>query len=239
VLPRVRTAGYDAVELVWPHAEQTLHGSQDPAAAVASLLEENALAAAGLCTVPIAAVGEHDLADCVVEIRREMQIARKLGTGSIQVTAGDRRRQPLVSLVCGLDAILLTAEELDLQVYLANAYGTRIEQLADVDAVLQEVQHPRLGLLIDTGEFHAAAVNPRDALRAFRQRTRMIRLGDRVGRRRVPLGEGESNVPAIMDDTLKLGFDGWVSLDPKTSDGEPFRHLATDLAYLQSLLRAL
>jgi len=63
------------------------------------------------------------------------------------------------------------------------------------------------------------------------------RIGDRIGRRPVPLGQGETNVPAIIEHLHQIGYTGWVSVEPSANPlADKFASLAAARQYLTALI---
>ena len=147
-------------------------------------------------------------------------LAHDLGLSSVNLTVGDRKRQPFSAVLDLLDRVLPRAEALGINLNLANARGTRIEQIDDLHSVMMQTTHPRLRILLDAGQFHEAAVNPTDVLSVFGDRIGVIRLGDRIGRRRVPPGEGEVNVLAFLEHAIQIGYEGELILEPPPDNSQ-------------------
>jgi len=238
VLPLVRDAGCEAIELWWPRVQQDLAGSGDAGPQFQTLLRASGLRLSGLMVSDMAVFGAAELADLTAELVRQMRLAQALDAPAVSLRGGDRRRQSLEMLVRGLQAILPAAEELDLIVELANADASRVEQLEDLRYVLFQIRHPRLRLLNDTGQFHDACVNPRDAFREFIEQTDAVRIADRRGRQPVPLGEGEVNVPAVIEHLQRVGYAGWLVIGPPVPQGmQAGQYLAQSVTYLRSLVQ--
>jgi sugar phosphate isomerase/epimerase len=236
-LPAIRDAGYDSVELNWRLVERELATARDRLGALRALLEEHGLAVSALRVADMAAVHDSELGRVTSEIRRHMGFARSLGLSAVVLGAGDRRQQPLALLTSGLRMIVEATGEPDTRLDLANARDTTIEQMEDLRQLLLEINHPRLSLALDAGQFHRAAVNPCDVLREFSDHVGLIRLNDRIGRRCVPLGQGEMNVPAIVERARRSGYDGWLIVDPELNDPrETLQYLADARAFLETLL---
>jgi sugar phosphate isomerase/epimerase len=104
------------------------------------------------------------------------------------------------------------------EIELANRAGTRLEQLEDCRELLVLLSGRRWSIAVDAIEFHRASVNPRDALRELRDRMSRLIVGDLVGNRRVPFGEGEVNIPAVIEHAKRIGYDGPLVLDPGVSN---------------------
>lgn len=229
--------GYEAVEVDWRVAERELASARDRPAALQAMLEENGLALAGMRIADMSAVDDSELPLVVSEIRRQMGVAGSLGLRLVSLAAGDRRQQPIELLTAGLKMTLEAAVELDLSIAVANARDSAVEQIGDLRQLFLEIDHPALRLALDAGQFHDAAVNPRDVLREFADRVAVIRISDRIARRCVPLGQGEMNVPAIVERARRGGYDGWLVVNGNVAEPrEAAQYLADARAYLQTLL---
>ncbi len=218
LLPRVRDAGYDAVEVSWPRVLREFPGARNPAATLRSLLEEHGLTLSGLRIADAAAESERTVAETLELLREHMRRAYELGLRSVTIAAGSRRSQPLEFLTRQLVEAAATARDLGLTVALLNAGGTRLEQIEDLRWLTFELRDADVRLALDTGACHEAGVNPRDAIAEFADLIAAVRLGDRIGKRAVPLGEGETNVPAILEDLGRHGHTGPLILAPPRAD---------------------
>lgn len=235
LLPLVRDAGLSAVELSWAQAERDLAAARDRVAALHTLLDEHGLELAGIELSPLTCTSEPQLHEEIVAIRQQMIFAQDMGVSSVSLRTGDRRQQSWGLLFRGLDGVLARAEALGLDLNLANAYGTRVEQLEDVGLLLLKLSHPRLKLLVDTGQFHESVVSPREALLQFGDRMGAIRLGDRKARRAVALGEGETNVPAVIEKLLELNYAGALTLESPPPGERPVEWWDRGRRYVQRL----
>jgi len=238
-LPAVRDAGYEAVELSWAQVEREFIGARDPAAALSALLKEHDLTLSSLRVADMTATDQAELGEAVSVIREQMEFAPGLGLTAVSLKGGDRRQQSLEVLRDGLTAVLRHAEGSGITICLGNAAGNRIEQIEDLRWMFLKTGHSRLGVLNDTGQFHASSVNPRDVLREFGDLVGLMHLTDRIGKRSVPLGEGEMNVPAIVQHARDVGYDGWLVVDADRPDADgTLGYLCDAQWYLQSLLAA-
>jgi len=142
-------------------------------------------------------------------------------------------------LVSGLKAVIPLAQQYNLTINLSNRYGSRVEQLDDLRYVFQKINHPRLQVLLNTGQFHLASVNPRDAFREFGDRVSLIRVADLIGDIPVPLGEGEINVPAVIEHLKRIEFKGCLIVQPVSARAESWpEYLPQATAYLHDLIKA-
>ncbi len=236
LLPLVRDAGCVAVELAAAQIESGLAAARNRVAALQALLAEHGLVISMIELAPLAATTDPQLHEDVVAIRQQMVLVHDLGVRTASLRSGPRRQQSLDLLARGLEAVLARAEALGLDLNIRNAYGTVIEQLDDLHLLWLKINHPRLHVLIDAGEFHESVVNPRDAVRAFGDRLGTIRLGDRKGRRQVPLGTGETNIAAIVEGLHAIGFAGYMVVEPPPAGQSPIEWWSQAREYLEPLL---
>ena len=219
-----------------PFVLNDLGRTRDAAAALHTHLDENGLALSGLNLSAIASPTQRTLCDQVASLREQMDFAQEMGLDTVNVSAGPRDGQSIEKLVLCLDAILPSAVEAGLIVNLTNARGSRVENLSDLRFVMRSVRQDNLRVLIDCPQFHEAGINPRDAIAEFGDRTTAVRLGDRRGRRQVALSRGDANIPAILEDLERLGFNGWLVMESPTGGAtQVVRHYRRALQYLRSV----
>lgn len=212
VLPRVAEAGFEAVEVSWDAIGLEFPSEKERLNGLYSVLDEYHLR---ISTVNINDCSAIRLApDWLSSIRPQAAFARQLGVGSVSVRAGERRRQSMGALVNVLSEVVRLTEELEINVNLVNAVNRRVEQPGDLRYVMAELNHPRLRVLIDAGHAHMAAVNPIHFVSEFIDRTDVVRVSDRVGRRRVAIGDGEVNIPTIINDLRRAEYAGWLVYEP-------------------------
>jgi sugar phosphate isomerase/epimerase len=212
VLPRIAGAGFDAVELSSETTEREFSKEEHRLSGLRALLDKNNLCLSAINITDCSA--NEPAPDWLSNIRQQMTFARQMGVAGVNVRTGERRRQSMGALVNVLGAVVELAEELKVDVHLANALGRRVEQVEDLRYVVAEVNHSRLRVLIDAGHAHMAAVNPVHLVGEFVDLTDVVRLSDRLGRQRVAIGEGEISIPTIMNDLRRAEYAGWLVYEP-------------------------
>ena len=236
-LAAVREIGYEAVEVNWPAAERQFTSATGRSDALLAVLDEAGLTVSSMSVADMNAVDETEIDSVASAIGSHIATASALQLSAVIVRSGDRRQQPIEILTAGLRALLNRAGRDGLAILVANARDTTIEQIEDLRQLCMEIDHPGLGLALDAGQFHDAAVNPCDVLREFAHRVKLIRVSDRIGRRCVPLGQGEMNVEAVVRRARQNGYDGWLVVEPAAAKArEAMQYLADARAYLQTLL---
>lgn len=238
-LSAIREAGYGAVELSWWQVEPEGCEAIYRVATSQAILAEYGLTLSGLSIGEMAAVSPGELREELADMRNRMQTAKALGLEAVNLRGGDRRHQSLEMFAVGLEALLAIAEETRMNICLGNACASRVEQIEDLRYLLSVVDHPRLLLVNDTGQFHSAAVNPRYLLTEFGDRLALVHISDRIGKRAVPIGRGETNVPAIVEHLAKIGYDGWLVVDQEFVDyADAVKVLTENRLALESMLDA-
>ncbi len=149
------------------------------------------------------------------------------------------RKASVEALVAALEEALdlVSSRAPGLSLAILNRFGSRVEQLEDLLLVLQRIEQAPLRLALDAAGFHRACVNPRDALRGWIDRLSVVRLADMAGGRIVPLGEGEINIPALLERLGTGGFDGTLVVAGLVPPGtDPAARLARELRMIRDHL---
>ena len=172
------------------------------------------------------------------QVREMIQLAAQLGLRSLIVSAGPRRLESMQYFVQTLELVVAGMPG-DFVIELANRNGSRLEQLEDFRALFVLTHHARLAVTIDAVEFQRASVNPRDAIREWGERMGRLIIGDMIGDRRVPLGDGEVNVRAVIEHVRRIGYNGGYVLDPCVADASrPHDDLIRERERLTAMLDA-
>jgi sugar phosphate isomerase/epimerase len=200
-LTAMRFAGFEAIDIV-------VSDAQAARAWVDVLKSTDSPKPVGLCLAN---------AETPEQIREGVSLARELSLRTLALCAGPRRELSMQYFVQALELVLADLP-LGVGIELVNRTGTRLEQLEDYRELLVLLGRRRWSIAIDAVEFHRASVNPCDALREMGDRMGRLIVGDLLGDRRVPLGEGEVNVAALVEHARRIGYDGSVVLDPLVND---------------------
>jgi len=146
-----------------------------------------------------------------------------------------------------------TPESLDILDKLVSEFGIRIaihnhgpesEYYKLPEDVLKAIRghHELIGACVDFGHFERAGVKAEDALRDLTNRLYDVHLKD-VNRadakgHTVVLGQGIVNLPAILDDLVKMRFDGHVALEYESDPENPVPAMDKCFAYVRKVLAA-
>jgi inosose dehydratase len=154
--------------------------------------------------------------------------------GSQSLRADEVRR-----LADGVHRLAETAEGFGLSVHYHNHVGSWIEAPHEVDALLQHLDLSRVDLCFDTGHYAygggeaAAFIHEHlDAIGYLHLKDVETRVVSSARERKLtfiealkeyvfsPLGDGSTDIPAILDTLLEGRFNGWVVVEQDTCEGD-------------------
>lgn len=236
-LPAIREIGYEAVEVDWPRVQREFSTTTACDEMLKAVLEENDLHLSSISVSPVDAIDEMEIEPLLAGLTAQIAATTALHLPAVIVRAGDRRQQPFEMLTRFLRLLLDRVSGAGMVLQVANALDSTLEQIEDFRQLFMEIDHPGLRLALDAGQFHCAAVNPCNVIGEFAHRLGLLRMNDRIGRRIVPLGQGEMNVRAIIERARRSGYDGWLVIQaalPNPREG--LQYLADARAYLHALL---
>jgi inosose dehydratase len=249
ILDLARTAGYTAMEYnpLFGDDPATLAreaaargiawcGTYQPVDLVSGPLDEAILREIETLAARLDAIGCHDMV--VAEPGRPERIAiagQVPADGTASLPAGT---YPIAA--ANLHAAAAAAGRHGVRVHFHNHVGTWFETPAEVDALLAHLDTSLVDLCFDTGHY---AYGGGDALAFLRD------SGDRIGYLHLkdvdaavlaeaqekgwsflealrhvifsPLGEGQADIPAILEALTTNGFAGWVVVEQDTCHGDP------------------
>jgi sugar phosphate isomerase/epimerase len=145
----------------------------------------------------------------------QIAFASRLGLPALSFSAGPRDRLPTGALERCVRRLGAVAEASHVRLEVKNHLGSRLEQVEDLRRFFTSGLQSGVRLRIDTGEFHAAAVNPRDVLAEFGDLTASVVISDRRGREEVSPGSGQVNLAGFVGDLVRTGYDGWLMVNAR------------------------
>ena len=262
---RIAAAGYRAVEVLadHPHAYPPTYSEHEARrlrerldALGLRVVAVNANTAMGYFRpVPAALTFEPSLIspsevhrqDRVGIIRQALTVANRLGAPVVTLTGG--RPSDLVALgmpidppaayrdrlLEGLETVVRLADQAGVDLAFEPEPGQFIETTADLKALLDEVDHPRLGANLDVGHAWCAGDDPAESVRILGRRIRHLHLEDIQGRRHfhlIPGEGGEIDFAAIRAALDRIGYAGAAAVELYTYPDEPDRAAAEAYAAL-------
>ena len=167
-------------------------------------------------------------------------LAERLNCPLVVFSGGRRDEEGSAGLeasVAGLKALLPMIENMEIKVALEPHFRSRYQDAEDFDFIFERIDHPQLGITVDTGHFHAAGVDTRTFIRKYARKIWNIHLKDHIGTQSVAIGEGEIDLQGIFALLHEVGYEGALALEiePEDPDNLP-RYVAEAYAYLKNLL---
>jgi sugar phosphate isomerase/epimerase len=169
--------------------------------------------------------------DRLAIIRACLALANVLGSPVVTITTG----QPLSGepagvlrgrLLAGLDAAVEAADRAGVDLAIEPEPGQFIETSADLKALLDEADHPRLGANLDVGHAWCAGDDPAQAARLLARHLKHLHLEDIRNRRHyhlIPGEGGEIDFAAVRRALDEVGYRGAAAVELYTYADEPDR----------------
>jgi sugar phosphate isomerase/epimerase len=234
VLERAGNAGVDRLHLPWADAAHMVQppGALEPTWSRA----EPEIPIAGIEVSPFTAERDDDFERQSDDIYLQMQVAKRLGLTAVSLDGGAKSAIAFEYLTPALKRLTGLADRLGLALCLHNRVDTRLEQPIDLQRVFVDVAARNLSIDLDVLEFHRSQVNPCEAIWAFGERIRKVRLADTDAGEPVPLGRGEINIEAVIEALKEAEFDGLFVLT-LGDDAGAVERLRSDRALIESAWR--
>lgn len=115
-----------------------------------------------------------------------------------------------------MEAMASLGEKSQVRLVLENEKGIYGDTAARVDAILQAVPNPWLGLAFDPANYLEVGQEIEPAWKLLRPRVMHFHVKDydRSLKRNVPAGEGEGRIPELIADAVASGYRGFCVLEP-------------------------
>lgn len=147
--------------------------------------------------------------------------------------------------------LVALAEQLDLVLYHENECGIFGMKVADVEAIRDELRgsgNPHFKMIYDWANYQHAGEDPWAAWLALRDSTdafhlKEARFNPDGSDEHCPVGEGDGQVPAVLEDAAKRGWEGPLTVEPHLKgsamvyapDNLPFKEMPADKSCLIAL----
>ena len=144
----------------------------------------------------------------------------------------------LDNTIAGLKHLLPMIEDLDVKVALEPHRKSQFDNADDYDYIFSRIDHPKLGITVDTGHFHAAGVDTKSFIRKYATRVWNVHVKDHIGAQSVQIGKGEIDLEGIIQVLHEVGFEGALALEIEPEDPENLsRYVGEAYAYLQDIVK--
>lgn len=140
--------------------------------------------------------------------------------------------------LAGIKRLLPLVEALPVRLALEPHHGSNFSTRADYDRIFSEVDHPKVGITIDTGHFYRSEVDWRAFVRDYGPKIWNLHVKDHRGPVSVPLGAGEVELRGYLEELHRLDYDGPLAVELEVEDPENLpRYVGDAHRYLTRLVR--
>ena len=172
---------------------------------------------------------------------RALDIAALLGSETVSFwagvpKAGIEREDAMRWLGEGLTQVLDHAERIGIAASFEPEPGMLIETVTEYAAL--HIRHPRLRLALDTGHCLVTEdIGPADAVRRYATRLGTVaiedmKLGDHA---HLPFGQGDMDVPAVLDALDEIDFPGLVCVELSRESPRAHAAIPEAIEYLRQV----
>jgi sugar phosphate isomerase/epimerase len=168
------------------------------------------------------------------------EAAQKMRSPLVVFTGGRRRSKGLEATIAGIKRLLPLIADKPVKLAIEPHYRTQIENRADYDQILSEINTPKVGITIDIGHFHSAGVDWQALIRAYPDRIYNVHVKDHVGTQSVPIGAGEIDLRGLIEELHATNYNGALAVELEVVDPENLpRYCAEAYTYLRDLVESV
>lgn len=179
----------------------------------------------------------------VAFLNRALDVASRLGSETVSFWAGVPKAgvdhaEARVWMDEGLEQVLDHAEAVGVDASFEPEPGMLIETVADYDTLAE--RHPRLRLALDTGHCLVTEdIEPADAIRRYASRLGTVAIEDmlRGDHTHLPFGQGDMDMPAVLDALDEIGFTRLVCVELSRESPRAHAAIPESIDYLRTLAR--
>lgn len=173
-------------------------------------------------------------------IAKAASLGSQFGAEHLVVGGGAQRARGTTDedydrLAKGLDRVVAIAEEHGLQASYHPHLTTIVESPEQLEKLMAR---SRINFCPDTAHLVAGGGDPAELIRRYADRIVYVHLKDFTAEpfAFLPLGRGELDFRAILEELDRAGYDGWITIELDAYDGAPGEAARESRHYLESLL---
>ena len=164
-------------------------------------------------------------------------LAERLHCPLVVFSGGKRQEGGLEASIAGVKALLPLIEDMPVRMALEPHYRSQYQSAEDYDVIFAAIDHPQVGITVDTGHFHSAGVDIPAFIQKYRDKIFNAHLKDHVGTESVPIGKGEINLKRIFEALDEIDYQGPIALELEVRDAENLpKYVAEAYPYLKHLI---
>jgi len=215
-------AGFKFVDVHGPLTWSPQAIDELDAPALRKRIEDAGLKCAGIYPPGFGGANQEQIETHARAIAKATELCAILGGEHVVSTGAVGRQKHDISsvIICLRRIVELMPPDSNIKIGLEPHYDNIIEQMEDYERIFSEIDHPLVGICVDTGHFHSAKVDTVGLIRKFSDRIYDIHLKDHIGTQSVPIGHGEVDLPAIFGALKEIGYDSSITLELEVEDVE-------------------
>jgi sugar phosphate isomerase/epimerase len=166
------------------------------------------------------------------------EVAVKIGSPLVVITGRPRTDNGLEPTIAGIKALLPLIENKPVRLALEPHFGSQIQFFEDFEAIFEEIESPQVGITLDSGHFHSAGVDWKSLIHCYPKRIYNFHVKDHVGTQSVPIGTGEIDLHAYIQELHAIGYEGALAVELEVTDPENLpRYCGEAFVYLRDLVK--
>lgn len=174
-------------------------------------------------------------------VRRDLihsfHLAERLNCPLVVFSGGKRQEGGLEASIAGLKALIPLIEDIPASVALEPHYHSQYQNAEDYDVIFSAIDHPKIGITIDTGHFHSAGVDTVAFIHKHASKIWNLHVKDHIGTESVAIGKGEINLRGVFEALHEIGYEGTLALELEVRDRENLpEYVADAYKYQQDML---
>ena len=238
---KAAAAGFTAFEpLTFPSEIWDLHGDLRKVKGrdIQRLCADHGLTIVGLHLGAIMTPSEERRRVLTDYAKLAVDVAGEIGCKTIVEGGPDRGTvQPFKPFLKSLEELAAYVDGTDVRIALENHYGNWLQGIEDYEHVFDYVNHPNIGMTLDTGHFTSAEVDPQRVAEKFTAKVFHVHIKDHIGRESVELGKGATNNRGVASVLKAAGYKGYFSQELEVHDGSQADRVAAEgIGYMTKLV---
>lgn len=164
-------------------------------------------------------------------------LAERLHCPMLVFSGGKRQAGGLEASIAGIKAILPLIDDIPVKMALEPHYHSQYQDVEDYDVIFSAIDHPKVGITVDTGHFHSAGVDTIAFIQKYAGKIWNMHLKDHVGTESVAIGKGEINLRGIFEVLHEIDYRGPIALELEVTDKENLpRYVEEAYHYLRNMI---
>lgn len=170
-------------------------------------------------------------------LMHNFHLAERLHCPLVVFSGGKRQKGGLEAAIAGIKALLPLIKNMPVRMALEPHYHSQYQDTSDYDVIFAAIDHPQVGITVDTGHFHSAGMDIKAFIRKYSDKVWNVHLKDHIGTESVAIGKGEIDLRGIFEVLHEIDYEGAIALELEVRDKENLpRYVAEAYTYLKNMI---